>query len=447
MWLLLLLIGSVGFIVLATAKLRLHPVFALLGAAFGYGMLSGTMSLDEVVQSVNTGFGGTIGAIGIVIVAGSVIGTFLEKSGGAFTLAERLLGIVGPKHVPLAMSALGYVVSIPVFCDTGFVILIALAKALARKAGTSLAVAAMALSLGLLVTHSMVPPTPGPLAAAGLLGADLGLVILLALPVSLAGLAAGWLFSLTAAGRVSLINPDAESLPDRATPPETPAPSALKALAPILLPILLIVLGSIHRLGAVPLDPRVGAAIAFTGQPVVALLIGVLASFLLPFRLTRHMLSSAGWVGEAIAAATAIILITGCGGAFGRVLQDSGIAGVIGDNLSSARSLGVALPMLIAAALKSAQGSGTVAIITTASLMAPLLTPLGLDSLMARALLVVAIGSGSMIASHVNDSYFWVVTQFSGMTVSDGYRLQTGGTAVVGLVSAMAAWLLSLVVL
>jgi GntP family gluconate:H+ symporter len=446
MWLLLLLLGSVAFIVLATATLRLHPVFALLGAAFGYGMLSGTMSLDEVVQSVNTGFGGTIGAIGIVIVAGSVIGTFLEKSGGAFTLAEGLLRIVGPKRVPLAMSALGYVVSIPVFCDTGFVILISLAKALARKAGISLAVAAMALSLGLLVTHSLVPPTPGPLAAAGLLGADLGLVMLLALPVSLAGLAAGWLFSITAAGRV-YINPGSGSLPDRAAQPDAPAPSALKSLVPLLLPILLIILGSLHRLGALRLDERAGAAIAFVGQPVVALLIGVLTSFLLPFRLTRDMLSSAGWVGEAIAAATAIILITGCGGAFGRVLQDSGLAGMIGDNLSGARSLGVALPMLIAMALKSAQGSGTVAIITTASLMAPLLTPLGLDSLMARALLVVAIGSGSMIASHVNDSYFWVVTQFSGMTVTDGYRLQTGGTAVIGLVSAVAAWLLSLVVL
>lgn len=446
MWLPLLLLSSIAFIVFATTTLRLHPVFALLGAAFGYGILSGTMSLDQVVQSVNAGFGGTIGAIGIVIIAGSVIGTFLEKSGGAYKLAEGLLRMVGQRHVPLAMGTLGYVVSIPVFCDTGFVILVSLAKALAKKAGISLAIAAMALSLGLLVTHSVMPPTPGPLAAAGLLGADLGLVILLALPVSLTGLIAGWLFSITVAARV-YISPGSESLPNGTDAPDIQAPSALKSLIPILLPIVLIILASLQRLGAVSVDERAGTAIAFAGQPVVALLLGVLASFLLPFKLTRHMLSSAGWIGEAIAAATVIILITGCGGAFGRVLQDSGIASVIGDNLSGARSLGVALPILIATALKSAQGSGTVAIITTASLMAPLLTPLGLDSVMARAVLVVAIGSGSMIASHVNDSYFWVVTQFSGMTVQEGYRLQTGGTAFMGVVTAIAAWVLSLVVL
>lgn len=445
MWLLILLAATVAFIVFATRRLTLHPLFALLIAAFAYGALSGTMTLDQVVRSVNTGFGSTIGQIGIVILAGSVIGTFLEKSGGAFKLAETLLRLVGRKNVPLAMSGLGYVVSIPVFCDSAFVILSSLAKALARKAGITLAAAAVALSLGLYVTHSLVPPTPGPVAAAGLLGADLGLVILLALPVSLVGLVGGWLFSITLAAR-TYISPGSDSDGDGPTERETP--SALRALVPILLPIVLIVLGSVNELGSVPfVDGSAGALIGFAGQPPVALLIGVLASLPLPARLTRDKLSTSGWVGEAVVAAAGIILITGCGGAFGRVLQDSGIGGVIQDNLAGAKSLGIVLPVLIASALKSAQGSGTVAIITTASLMAPLLAPLGLDAPLAKSLVVVAIGSGAMIASHVNDSYFWVVTQLSGMGVSEGYRLQTGGTLVVGILSALAVWLVSLLVL
>jgi len=191
MWLLILLLLAVVFIIFATTRLKLHPFLGLLIAAFGYGVLCGRMTLQEVVQSVNAGFGGTIGYIGIVILAGAVIGTFLEKSGGAFKLAESILKLVGKRNVPMAMGIIGYIVSIPVFCDSAFVILSPLCKALSRKVKISLAASAVALSLGLYATHSLVPPTPGPVAAAGLLGADLGLVILLGGLVSIIALAAG----------------------------------------------------------------------------------------------------------------------------------------------------------------------------------------------------------------------------------------------------------------
>jgi GntP family gluconate:H+ symporter len=159
------------------------------------------------------------------------------------------------------------------------------------------------------------------------------------------------------------------------------------------------------------------------------------------------MISTSGWLGQGIVAAATIIIVTGCGGAFGKVLQESGIAEVIESNLSGARTLGIFLPVLIAAALKIAQGSGTVAIITSASLMAPLVVSLGFDTPIARALVVVAIGSGSMIASHANDSYFWVVTQMSNLNVNQGYKLQTAGTLWTGFVSAVAVWIMSLIVL
>lgn len=159
------------------------------------------------------------------------------------------------------------------------------------------------------------------------------------------------------------------------------------------------------------------------------------------------MISSSGWMGEAIIGAAAIIIITGCGGAFGQVLQNSGIGDVIKTNLSGAKSLSILLPVIIAASLKTAQGSGTVAIITGASLMAPLMNALGMDSATGRAMVVVALGAGGMIASHANDSYFWVVTQMSGMSVNQGYKLQTLGTMTVGIVSSAAVWLMSLVML
>lgn len=446
MWLVFLLGLSIVFIVLATTQLKIHPFLALLITAFGFGILSG-MPLGEVVKSVNDGFGGTIGYIGIVILAGSIIGTFLERSGGAYRLASSILRLTGEKNVPLAMAGVGYVVSMPVFCDSAFVLLSSLMKALASKAGITLASCAIALSLGLYATHTMVPPTPGPVAAAGIIGADLGLVILWGMVVSLVALVGGWLFAILVASRVH-ISPDAGN--EQAAPAviEDDSPSVGKSLMPILVPIVLIVIRSIGELPARPFgeDNTFVNLLGFLGQPAVALLIGVGLAMLLPRKLERDMLATDGWVGHAIMAAAGIIIITGAGGAFGKVLQNSGIADVIGDTLAGT-NMGIWLPFVIAAGIKTAQGSSTVAIITTASLLAPLLGPLGLDGDTAKALVVVAIGAGSLVVSHANDSYFWVVTQFSNMDVKTGYKLQTLGTLVQGLTAALTVYALSSVLL
>jgi GntP family gluconate:H+ symporter len=447
MWLLILLLLAVVFIIVATTRLNLHPFLALLISAFGYGIISGRMSLQEVVESVNAGFGGTVGYIGIVILAGAIIGTFLEKSGGAYKLAETTLNLVGRKNVPLAMGIIGYIVSIPVFCDSAFVILSPLGRALSRKAKISLAASAVALSLGLYATHTMVPPTPGPVAAAGLLGADLGLVILWGALVSVAALAAGWVFSIKFAARIHL-DPATDSQESSIEQITAEAPSALKSIVPILLPIILIVLKSIGDLKSYPFgEANIATIIDFIGQPVVALLIGVFFAFLLPKKLTTEMISASGWVGQAVLAAATIIIITGCGGAFGKVLQNSGISDVVEGYLDKSAGLSIWLPFVIAAAIKTAQGSSTVAIITTAGIMAPLLGTLGLETPTAKALVVVAIGAGSMVVSHANDSYFWVVTGFSGMTVKQGYKLQTLGTLVEGMAATIALWIISLIVL
>ena len=445
--LVILLLLSIAFIVFATARLNLHPFLALLITAFGFGIAAG-MPLADVVKSVNDGFGGTIGSIGIVIIAGTIIGIFLEKSGGAYRLATSILRRTGDRNAPLAMSIMGYMVSIPVFCDSGFVILSSLNKAVARKAGISLAATAIALSLGLYATHTMVPPTPGPVAAAGILGADLGLVILWGMIVAAISTVAGWLFATLFAARTHIEPYRAdEDIAIEAPEANAEAPSPLKALMPIAIPILLIVLRSIAELPNRPFGTgELISILSFLGQPVVALLIGVALALTLPKRLDKEMLSTSGWVGQAVIDAAITITITGAGGAFGKVLQNSGIAKVIGDSLASA-NLGIWLPFLIAAGIKTAQGSSTVAIITTAGLMAPLLSSLGLDDPTAKALVTVAIGAGAMVVSHANDSFFWVVTQFSNMTTRDGYRLQTLGTLIQGTVAALAVWAVSIAVL
>jgi len=444
-FLIILLLISVLFIVISTSKFHLHPFLALLFTAVGFGLCA-RMPLPEIVKSINSGFGGTIGSIGIVIIAGVIIGTFLEHSGGAFAIAERILKIIGDKHVPLAMSIIGYFVSIPVFADSGFVILTPLNRALSKRAKISLVGPAIALAVGLTATHCLVPPTPGPIAAAGILDADLGLVIFFGLIVSAFALVVGWTFATKFASKIYIDpNPEISQADVEARLKE--APSAFKAFTPIIVPIFLIVIKSVSDFPTYPLGQGdLKNIVGFIGEPVIALLIGVLLAFRLPKKFDMQMLSTTGWVGKALLNAALIIMITGAGGAFGMVLRNSPIADVIGDSLSQA-NLGIWLPFIIAAAIKSAQGSSTVALITTASLMAPLMPSLGFETGIARALVVLSVGAGSMVVSHANDSFFWVVTQMTGMDVKTGYKVHTFATLIIGVTSILTIWVISLIAL
>lgn len=432
-----LLLLAIVFIVLSTTKLKLHPFLALLLTALGFGLLAG-MPVETLLTSVKEGFGGTVGSVGLIIVLGVIIGAFLERSGGAIALANRVLQLIGKERVPLGMSLIGYIVSIPVFCDSGFILLSSLNRALTKKTGKTLAVSAVALALGLLASHAMVPPTPGPIAAAGIVGADIGTVIFWGIIVSLLGLLSGLFFAKKFASKI-WIDPG-PAIPETVnSPSENWQPSAGLALLPILVPILLIVAKSVNDQWGFIADGSAKSTIDFIGTPVIALLAGLGLALFLPKKLEREMLSTTGWVGKALTDAAVILMITGAGGIFGKVLQNSGLAEVIGSTLSEAK-LGTWLPFLIAAALKTAQGSSTVAMITTASIIAPLMGSLGFETELAKALAVLAIGAGSVVVSHANDSYFWVVTQMSGMDVSQGYRLHTVGTAVLGVSSAVMIW-------
>ncbi len=472
--LVLILLGVVVLIVLGTSVLKLHPFLTLLLAALvaGFGLgLPGS----EVVPTATAGFGSILGGIGIVIVLGTIIGVILERSGAAVTMADVVIRAVGQRFPTLTVSIIGYIVSIPVFCDSGYVILNSLKESLARRTKTSIVAMSVALATGLYATHTLVPPTPGPIAAAGNLGLSnqLGLVILVGLFVALFAAAAGVLW----ASRFADVDPDGETAHELIESTEEfdqlkqsygSLPGPVAALAPIGVPILLICLGSIAALDADPFGSgTVAEVLTFVGQPVIALLAGVAAALPLVGSKVRvgagagdsasgsadEESGARAWldrfqtsVSDAITASAPILLITGAGGAFGAVIQASDVADYLGSNLSEL-GIGVFMPFLVAAALKTAQGSSTVALVATSALVAPLVGDLGLDSDMGRVLVVMAIGAGAMAVSHANDSYFWVVTQFSRMSVAQAYRAQTVATLLQGVTAIIVTWILSLVLI
>ncbi|MBM7571658.1 GntP family permease [Aquibacillus albus] len=443
LWLMLVIVLGVGFIVFATAKLKLHPFLSLLFAAFLVGLLAG-LPLNEIVEAVNGGFGGLMGYIGIVIVAGTIIGTILEKSGAALRMAEVVLRLVGEKRPQLAMSLIGAIVSIPVFCDSGYVILSSLKKALAKRAKVALASMAVALATGLYATHTLVPPTPGPIAAAGNIGASdyLGTIILIGIIVAIPTIIAGYLWAVKVASKIEIEGEGDNDLDyDEIVKSFGELPSSFKSFAPIVLPIVLIGIGSVVNF--FQWTGGFAEILLFLGSPVVALLVGVLVSFALMPKFNEETLN--GWVGQGIKDAATILLITGAGGAFGSVIKATPVAEIIqgiADGGLLQGALLLLIPFIVAALLKSAQGSSTAALVITSSLIAPLLPQMGIEGAIPLALVVMAIGAGAMTVSHVNDSYFWVVTQFSGMKVTDAYKAQTAATLVQGLTALVVSLIL-----
>jgi GntP family gluconate:H+ symporter len=339
------------------------------------------------------------------------------------------------------MNLTGILVSIPVFCDSGFIILSSLNKALSKKTGISAVVFVTALSTGLYVSHVFVPPTPGPLAAAAALGADLGLVILvgiaIAIPVSLVGYFWGMKLGskLTVSDHESMLQKDDISASKS---------GIFFTLLPIIIPILLIALRSIAKYPSQPFgEGSIVEIISFVGHPLPALFVGILFAVQLVDEKTP-MKERLTWISGALKDAGVIILITGAGGAFGSILRSGNLGEVI-ETYFTGLQVGIFLPFILAALLKTAQGSSTVAIITAASIIAPMMNQLGLDSELSKALTVLSIGAGAMTVSHINDSYFWVVSQFSGMNTKTTLKSHTMATLLQGITAIILISLLQIV--
>lgn len=439
---LLIILLALALILIAIIKFDIHPFLALFVGAIVYGLMMG-MESDLIIKSISDGFGGVLGSVGLLILLGVILGTFLEKTGGAMVIAEKVLKWVGEKSINLSLMLSGWILSIPVFGDSTIIMLNPIAKSLSSKSGISYAATIVAVSLGAMASHSLVPPTPGPIATAGILGADLGQVIFYGGLVSLLTLIPLYIFVQKWVTKIPLkpvlvANEKEIKKEDR--------PKFISSLVPILVPLTLIIIASIANYPTKPLgESGLIKAIQFLGTPVIALLIGAILSFTLPKKFDRKLLSASGWIGEAILLAAPVILITGAGAVFGKMLQNSGVGDLVTSTMSDA-NWGIFLPFLIAFGLKTAQGSTTVAMITTASIIAPILGPLGLDSETMKVLTTIAIGAGALGISHANDSGFWVVTQLSGMSTKQGNLSHSLGTMIAGVTAITLVYVLSLVV-
>ncbi|GAB2488381.1 GntP family permease [Nocardiopsis aegyptia] len=451
-----LLLG-VAVVVAVILWTRLDAFVGLLAGALVTGSVAGVAPAD-LIEHITTGFGGTLAGIGIVIALGVMIGTVLERSGGADALAKAFVRMAGKGREDVAMTATGAVVSVPVFCDSGFVILHPLARSLARRYGRPLVTMSLALAGGLAVTHHLVPPTPGPLAAVGLLGADLGTTVLVGgvmavvlIPVVVAyarymgprleaevehelvpeAVSAG--HTAGAATGTDGTDGDADSAPAPARridqEPADPGVSALAAALPLVLPLLLIVGNTVTA--AVAEGTVLADVFGFVGTPAIALLIGlVIAVYALPRRGTGRR-EVVGWLTAAAASAGMIVFITGAGGAFGEVLRQSGVGDALADAVSGWPVPMFVLPFAIATFVRLAQGSGTVAIITAATLSAPIVHSAGVDP----ALAVASACAGSFVFSYVSDSYFWVVTRFTGLSGAAAMKMWSGMTTLLWVAS------------
>lgn len=428
----LLILGVVVlFIVIATVKFKMHPIFSLTIAAVASGFLLG-IAPQEIMSTMAEGFGKTLSGIGLVIAFGTVIGIYLEKTGSTQILANSILKVIGLKRSPLAINLAGFVISIPVYCDSGYIILSSLNRAISKKTGIPALVFAIALATGLYSAHVFVPPTPGPLAAAAILNADLGTVLILGLLVAVPVSISGYVWARFI-GKTLIEEEHKEQVMEKSELGATIKP--YRAFLPLLVPIVLIAMNSIVNYPTRPLgEGWVFFTFDFIGSPVIALLVGVIFAFALGSKFSSEQKKD--WVPEAFRQAGSIVLITGAGGAFGAILRTMDIASII--NLESSSGIGgLLIAFVIAAVLKTAQGSSTVAIITTSAIIAPLLETFGLISITEKALAVLAIGAGAMTVSHINDSYFWVVSQFSNMNVKTALRGHTLGTLIQGVIGIL----------
>ena len=428
------LIISIATLIAVSRYLKLHPFFSLILASILFGSIMGKPLL-EIISAMQAGFGSLLQQIGFLVAIGSCLGIVMERTGAMTSIGNKIISGFGPKKTLMAMIMIGVLVGIPVFCDSGFIILSRLVPALASSS-TNATQLSLALSSGLYTTHTLVPPTPGPLAAAANLGLtpNLGLVILVGLVGSIPVALVAYLLSKKFGATIET---------NQTTHIQTNASkhSSIFVFLPLILPIILISCGSLP--GLIPALKSWSSFFQIAGNPSLALLIGLVCSFFLIAGKQKGEWPT--WISEALKDAGIIILITGAGGAFGGVIKSSGVDVILKDYVSSTLAGGTVFLMIafaLAAILKTAQGSSTSAIIITSSLLAPLTTVAGFTSSLDLALLVLAIGGGAMTISHANDSYFWVVSQFSGISERSAYKSYTLITLAQGLTALVTSILL-----
>jgi len=428
------LLAGIVVIVLLTSKYRVHAFFALILACFVVG-LGVQLPVDSVIMAVKDGFGNVMKSLALIIVLGTTLGVLLEHTGSTQVMATFIMKKVGEKRSALAMAITGFIVGLPIFCDSGYIVLSGLNRSLAKRTHTPMAVMAASLATGLYSVHCFIPPHPGAAAAAGIIGVDLGRLILIGIIMAVPAAIVGYLWANYVGKKVEQVtNDEPEAIAD-----VSQLPSPIKAFLPVLVPILLISLRSF-----VAVDPAISnkwlTGFLSLGDPVLALSVGVLLALNCKQGWDKQTLGRL--LQEGAEKAGGILVIIGAGGAFGAVLA----ATKLGDHLSAALalgSLGLFFPFIVTTILKTAQGSSTVAIITAASIVLPLLPALGLNTPNGHLLCVLAMGAGSMMISHANDAYFWVIAKFSGLELKTMLKVYSVATLLMGITSITMVYILS----
>lgn len=447
----------IALMILMISRWRVHPFLAILSIALAFGLIGGIPLTDRDEQTpgiatvIGEGFSGIFTSIGIVIILGALIGLILEKTGGGFQMADAMVNTVGKRHPVLATQLMGFVVSIAVFCDSGFVVLNPIRRALVRRTASASAAMTVALASGLYISHVFIPPTPGPIAAATTLGMadNLILVIGMGFIVSVPALVvayfmANWLTKrVTTPEDVHLTADDVEAEYETLRESYGKLPSKSLSFLPIAVPIVAMAIGSVVTM--VGWEGFLAELFEFSGIPVIALALGLLVALLL-LGIQHRMDELLEITEETLKVTGPILFITGAGGVLGAVIAATPIIDYITEVAPGFASIGLFFPFLVSAVLKTAQGSSTVAMVTSAGIVAPLLGVLGFETDAQIALVVMAIAAGAMTVSHANDSYFWVVTRFGNLTVEQGYRTHTVTTGVMGITSIIFVWLLGLLV-
>ncbi|MFE5486846.1 GntP family permease [Streptomyces sp. NPDC056527] len=470
--LLLLIPGTVGLLTVAALgialllvliiKVRLQPFVALLAVSISVGLaaglsvteLFGTVQRSAATSVIETGMGGILGHVAIIIGLGTMLGAILEVSGGAEVLSSRLLNLFGEKRAPLAMGLTGLIFGIPVFFDVGIFVLAPIVYAAAKRSGKSILLYCMPLLAGLSMTHAFLPPHPGPVAAAGLLHVSLGWVILMGIVVGIPAVLAAWAYASWIGRHIFVEVPQdmVEAAEDAKAKVDAERRSGASE-APVSLATVLLIIGTplvlilAATFSSIALDESTArSVIEFFGNPFVALTIALfLAYYLLGIRrgwsrrsLEQVSTSSLKPVGN-------ILLVVGAGGVFGAILKASGVAQALSDTFNDVGLPVIVLAYLISLVLRVAQGSATVAIVTTAGIVLPLVEG-GDHSQAFLALVIMAISAGSIFASHVNDGGFWIVSKYFGISERDTLKSWTVLESVLSLAGFAVAAALSLVV-
>lgn len=456
--LIIVFVLAIIVMIVMISKFKIHPFISIMLISLLLGIIAGIPIVDKTLDDgtkisglanvIGAGFSGTFSSIGIVIILGALIGSILEETGAALKLADMVIRLVGEKNPVLAMELMGWVVSIPVFCDSGFVILNPIRKAIVQRTKESSVAMTVGLASGLYISHVFIPPTPGPIAAASTLGIGDNLLLVMGLGVvcSIFPLLAGLFYAKFIGKRVKADDEaaDAETVKtyEELVAEYDHLPSGFSSLAPIIVPIILMSLSSIASMAK--MSGGFADLIAFFGTPIIALAVGT-AFAAAQLAGAKKMDKFYDICNDTLKTVGPILFVTAAGGVLGKVIASSDMVNYISQHATILSAMGIFFPFLLSAILKSAQGSSTVALTTTAGIVAPLLPVLGFTTPVQITLVCMAIGAGAMTVSHANDSYFWVVTNFGAMSPERGYKTQTMNTLVMGIAAIIEIALLSMI--